>query len=95
MPLYFAASQEQTNIYSTTLTIMTTVEIAKNLRRSRIIPRIPNTKAAGTEIFIINLTKVWTGLPQPGLSNTVALAVRTAARSNVIAIFPKRILTIS
>ena len=73
---------------------MTTVEIAKNLRRSRMIPTIPNTKAAGVEIFIINLTKVLTGLPQPGLSIMLALPVRAAMTSNVSAIFPNRILTI-
>jgi hypothetical protein len=94
MPPYFAASQEQTKIYSTTLIIMTTVEIAKNLRPSKIVPRIPNTKAAGIEIYIINLTKVWIGLPQPGLSIMLALPVRAAAISNVNAIFPNRILTV-
>ena len=70
---------------------MTTVEIAKNLRRSKIVPTILNTKAAGIEIYIINLTKVWIGLPQPGLSIRFTLPVRTATSSNVSAIFPKRI----
>ena len=56
------------------------------------IPTIPNTKAAGIEIYIINLTKVLIGLPHPGLSSSdVTLAVKIPARSNVIAIFPKRI----
>ena len=56
------------------------------------IPTMPNTKAAGTEIYIINLTKVWIGLPHPGLSSSaVALAVIIPAISNAIAIFPKRI----
>jgi len=91
IPPYFAASQEQTKIYSTTLTIMKTVEIAKNLWRSKIVPTIPNTKAAGIEVYIINLTKVWMGLPQPGLNIMLALPVRVAMRSNVSAIFPKRI----
>jgi hypothetical protein len=93
MPPYFAASQEQTKIYITTLTIMTTVEIAKNLRRSKIVPKIPNTKAAGIEIYITNLTKVLSGLlPHPGLSNSdVTLATKIPTISNIIAIFPKRI----
>ena len=74
---------------------MTTVEIAKNLRRSKIVPTIPNTKAAGIEIYIINLTKVRIGLPHPGLSSSdVVLAIKIPAISNIIAIFPKRILTL-
>lgn len=72
---------------------MTTVEIAKNLRLSRMIPTMPNTKAAGIERFIINPTRVLIGLPHPGLSIMLALAVRVAMTSNVIAIFPKRIFS--
>jgi len=94
MPPYFAASREQTKIYSTTLTIMITVEIAKNLRLSQMIPTVPNTKAPRNESFPSRSPRAAIGLPQPGLSNNVALAVRTAARSNDIAIFPKRILTL-
>lgn len=68
------------------------VEIEKNLRRSKIVPRRPNTKAAGIEIYIINLTKVLTVLPHPGLNRSdIALAIKIPVRSNVIAIFPKRI----
>ena len=79
-------------IYSTTLTIMTTTDIAKNFRRSRIIPTMPKIKAAGIERFIVNLTKVLRGLPHPGLNNSdVTLAIKIPAISNVIAIFPKRI----
>lgn len=74
---------------------MTTVEIAKNLRRSKMIPRIPNTKAAGIERFIINPTRALIGLPQPGRSMILALAVKAATTSNVIAIFPKRISSLS
>ncbi len=71
------------------------MEIAKNLRRSKIFPTILNTKAAGIEIYIINLTKVWTELPQPGLSIMLALPIKAAVTSNVIAILPKRIFSSS
>ena len=91
IPPYAIISQLQTKIYSTTPTTMTTVEIAKNFRRSKIIPRIPNTKAAGIERFIINPTRALIGLPQPGPSMILAPVVRAATISNVIAIFPKRI----
>jgi len=74
---------------------MATVAIAKNLRRSKMVPRIPNTRAAGIERFMINPTRAPIGLPHPGLSMILALAVRAAAISNVIAIFPKRISYLS
>ena len=74
---------------------MATVAIAKNLRRSRMIPTMPNTKAAGTEIFMINPTRVLAGLPQPGLSIMLALPVRANTTSNITAIFPKRISSLS
>jgi hypothetical protein len=74
---------------------MATVAIAKNLRRSKMIPRTPNTKAAGIERFMINPTRALIGLPQPGRGMILTPAVRAAAISNVIAIFPKRISYLS
>jgi len=58
-------------------------------------PTIPNTRAAGMERFMINPTRALIGLPHPGRSMILALAVRAAATSNVIAIFPKRISSLS
>lgn len=74
---------------------MATVAIAKNLRRSKMIPTMPNIKAAGIERFISNPPRAARGLPQPGRSIIIVPAVRVATTSNVIAIFPKRISLLS
>lgn len=73
---------------------MTTVAIAMNLRRSKMIPRIPNIKAAGIEMFISNPPRAARGLPHPGRSIIITPAVRAATTSNVIAVVPKRILVL-
>jgi len=91
IPPYAIISQLQTKIYSTTPTTMATVAVAKSFRRSKMVPRTPNTKAAGIERFMINPARALIGLPQPGPSMILAPVVRAATISNVIAIFPKRI----
>ena len=93
IPPYALTSQLQTKIYSTTPTTIATVAMPKNLRRSKMIPTIPNIKAARTERFISNPPRAARGLPQPGWSIIIAPAVRVATTSNVIAIFPKRIFS--
>jgi len=74
---------------------MTTAAIAKNLRRSRMIPTMPNTRAARNESFPSHSPRAARGLPHPGLSIMCTPAVRAATASNVIAIFPKRIVSSS
>jgi hypothetical protein len=67
------------------------VMIASSFWRSRMIPRMPNTKAAGKENIISNAPSVARGLPQPGLQSTAITNVAPAMISRVAEILPKRI----
>ena len=93
--LYLANNQLQIKMYSTIVTMITTVETAKNLRRSKIVPKIPNKKPIGIVILIIHPTRMLIGWPHPGFSTIEMLALRAATINNVIAIFPKRIFVSS
>lgn len=69
------------------------VIIERTLRWSRIIPRMPNTKAAGNENIISNPPRIARGLPQPGRSTMVATMVTTGMPSKTADIFAQRIFS--
>ena len=72
---------------------MIVVIIASILRRSQMIPTMPNIKAAGNENVTSSPPRAARGLPHPGRSTITATIVAAAIPNRVAEIFPKRIFS--
>ena len=68
---------------------MATEAIARNFRRSLMIPITPNTGAAKNDKYISRPTRTREGLPQPGRSNIKSNIINTDMTRQVTAASPK------
>ena len=70
------------------------VTIGRILLLSKMMPRMPRTKAAGTESIIANPPRAAIGLPQPGRRMKSIAITMGATASKAAEIFPRRIFGI-